>query len=76
MLTWAKLALVLLQVVNKIIGTLQQDKYINIGYDRAIAEQAALILKRNTYANQAMEAINALDANATDKLLQQLEPET
>lgn len=74
MLTWANLALVLLQVVNKILGMLQQDKLIDAGYEKAIAEQAALILKNNQYAKQVMASVIAMSSDDTDKLLHSLEP--
>lgn len=74
MLTWAKLVLVLLQVVNAILKTLQQDKLINTGYEKRIAEEAAKILKSNQYAKQVMASINAMHDDAVDDLLHQLEP--
>ena len=72
--SWGALVLTLLQVANKIFAYLQQDKLIDAGYDKAIAENAAQILKNSAYAKQVMSNINALSDDDTDKLLRDLEP--
>lgn len=76
MKTWSLIILAALQVVNYILGRLQSQKEFDAGYNKAIAEEAAKILKSNQYAKQAMANINSLSADDTDKLLQQLEPKT
>lgn len=71
---WGAIILAVLQFINGILKGSQDGKLIDAGYQKAIAEQAALILKRNIYAKEVMASINALDANGVDKLLQDLEP--
>lgn len=74
MLNWAKIALLLLQVADKIISYLQERKLINQGYDKAIAENAANILRKSQYAKEIMANIDGLSGDAVDKLLRDLEP--
>lgn len=47
---------------------------MDAGYDKRIAEEAAVILKNSKYAKQVMERINSMSPDNVDKLLQSLEP--
>ena len=72
--SWGAFILAVLQFVNKLFSGLQERRMIDAGYDKAIAENAAQILKSSMYAKQVMANINALSDDDTDKLLQSLEP--
>lgn len=74
MLTWAKIALLLLQLADKLFDWLQAQKYRDEGFQKAMAEHAAAILRKSEYAKEVMARVSNLDAAATDKLLRDLEP--
>ena len=74
MLTWAKFALLLLQVAERLISSLQQQKSFDAITDRAIAELAATILKRSAHAKEIMQRVNGLSPDAVDASLRELEP--
>lgn len=71
---WGAIILAVLQLANYLLGRVQNQKLIDQGYEKRIAEEAATILKGNQYAKQVMASINGFDDDATDKLLQSLEP--
>lgn len=71
---WGAIILAVLQLANYLLGRVQNQKLIDQGYEKRIAEEAALILKSNQYARQVMSAINGYDDPAIDKLLRELEP--
>ena len=73
-MNWGLLILAALQFANYILGRLQDQKLIDQGYQKRIAEEAAQILKNNQYAKQVMSNINALNDDDADKLLRSLEP--
>lgn len=72
--SWGALILTVLQFLNKLFNGLQNQKLIDAGYDKAIAEQAALLLKNSKYSKEVMAKINAMSPDDVDKLLQKLEP--
>lgn len=74
MVTWAKIALMVLQIAEYIIGYLQKKGYVEEGYNKAVAEANARMLKDNQHAKEIMQRVNNLDSDATDKLLRELEP--
>lgn len=71
---WGAIILAVLQLANYLLGRVQNQKLIDQGYEKRIAEEAALILKDNQYAKQVMAAISGYDDPAVDKLLRELEP--
>lgn len=71
---WGAIILAVLQLVNLLISRVQNQKLIDQGYQKRIAEEAAKILKDNEYAKQVMAAISGYDDPAVDKLLRELEP--
>lgn len=62
-------------MADRFIGDLRDRGLINEGYDKAIAETTANILRRSQYAKSVMESVSGLSADDTDKLLQSLEPD-
>lgn len=74
MFAWAQIALLLLQLANKLFDWLQAQKYRDEGFQKAMAESAAEILRKSDYAKEVMARVSNLDAAATDKLLRDLEP--
>lgn len=74
MITWARIALLALQLANKLFDFLQAQKYRDEGFQKAMALEAAEILRKSTYAKEVMARVSNLDAAATDKLLRDLEP--
>lgn len=74
MFTYAKIALILLQLANKLFDWLQAQKYRDEGFQKAMAEEAAAILRKSNYAREVMARVSNLDAAGTDKLLRDLEP--
>lgn len=73
-MTYAKIILVVLQLIDRIVDYLRDNKLIDEGYDKAIAETSASILRKSAYAKSVMETISGLSADDTDKLLQSMEP--
>lgn len=71
--SWGALILAVLQFAVKLYSGLQDKKLIDAGYDKAIAESAAQILKNNTYAKQVMANITAMSDSDVDNVLRQLE---
>ena len=52
MLTWGSIILIVLQVVNKILDNVKDDKAFQAGYGKAIAEQNAKMLASSKYAKR------------------------
>lgn len=71
---WGAIVLAILQLAVTIYSRLQDKKLIDAGYDKAIAENAAQILKNSKYAKQIMANVNNLSPSDVDNILQQLEP--
>lgn len=71
---YIELALLLLRLANLIIDWARKQKYITEGYDKAIAEQTAAILKKTDHANKVMSDITRLNEDDVDSLLHTLEP--
>jgi hypothetical protein len=73
-MTWVSLALALLKFVNAIMTWARERELISEGYDRAIAEQAASILKKTEAGKAILERVNALSDDDVDAELRGLEP--
>lgn len=69
-----KIVLILLQLADKLFSGLHDKGLIEEGHARAVAEANAKMLEKNQYAKEIMQRISSLDADATDKLLHELEP--
>lgn len=73
-MTYVKLALAILSFVNSLIDWARKQGYVNEGYDKAIAEHTAAILKKTNHANKVMAEITRLNEDDVDSLLHSLEP--
>jgi len=69
----ANIVLLLLKIIDGLTSYLYQQKYQDIGYDKAMAEMTASTLKRSEYANKIMAKISNLDNDAVDDFLQRIE---
>ena len=74
MITAAKVALLLLKWADMLFDYLRAQKYRDEGFQKAMAEHAAAILRKSDYAKEVMARVSDLDAAGTDKLLRDLEP--
>lgn len=74
MITWAEIILALLKLVNLIMGAVDREKWIAAGRDAEIAKASASILAKTNYAKQIREKIDAMDDQAIDDALRDLEP--
>lgn len=72
-MSWIKLAILLLQLANKIVQWGQEKRLITEGEDREIARQNAEMLKRSQAAKQILAEVSALPDNAVDDLLRGLD---
>ena len=73
-MTWVSLALALLKFVNLIMTWARESELISKGYDQAIAEQSAAILKKTEAGKAILERVNALSDDDVDAELRGLEP--
>lgn len=67
---WIALAFTALKFI---LGILAKNE-LNASREQELAEIAAEVLRRNKFAKQVMEQINAMDDKAVDDLLHRLEP--
>lgn len=74
MVTYAKIALTLLQLVEWLVNYLQKQKYYDEGYDKAVAEINAKMLRKSEYAKKLAEHFSSMPADAVDDFLRELEP--
>lgn len=71
-MTWASIALLLLQIANKIVSYLQEQKLMDAGKDAEIARVSAAILAKTEFAKQTRERILDMSRPDLDVLLDQL----
>lgn len=74
MFSWLSLALTLLKIVQSIINWAHDQKLIDEGYDKAIAEASQAILVKTQAGKAIMEKVNAMSAAEVDAGLHGLEP--
>lgn len=74
MLGWAKIALLLLQVVDKIVTYLQEQKFIDQGIQQEIARTSASIQSKMEKKREIEKAVEKLDESVVDQQLRDLEP--
>lgn len=71
--TWGKIILVLLNLAESLMRIGQENKWIGIGEQRAIAAANAKQLRMNEYANQALSEFTAMPESQRDDFLRSLE---
>lgn len=74
MLTWASLALALLQAVNAIMDYVNAGQAKQAGTDAEIAKVSASILAKTAAGKAILEKVNALSDSDVDAQLIGLEP--
>jgi hypothetical protein len=71
---WIKLAVLLLQLANKIVNWAHDQGKIDEGRQQAIGEMALAIAARVRSRDQIMEQVNAMSDSDVDDGLRGLEP--
>lgn len=74
MFDWIKIALLLLDIVDKIVNWTREQNMINQGRDEEIARATAAILSKTEYAKNVRAKIASMDDKAVDAALRDLEP--
>lgn len=73
-MSWLSLILTILKVVNAFMDWANREKLMQAGYDKAIAEASAAILKKTAAGRAMMEKVNAMSPEEVDAGLRDLEP--
>ena len=73
-MTWGRIILLVLQVVNLLVTWAQRKGLIQEGYDKAIAEITREIFRKTEHARQVKEKIDAMSDSEVDAALVALEP--
>jgi hypothetical protein len=71
---WVSLALALLKFVSSLLTWARERELISEGYDKAIAEQSAAILRKTDAGKKILEKVNAMSPSEVDSGLRDLEP--
>lgn len=74
MFDWVKIALLILQLVDKLLDWARDQRLIQQGRDEEIARATASILAKTEYAKNVRDKIAQMDAGAVDAALRDLEP--
>jgi hypothetical protein len=74
MFTWAEIILAALKLINAIMGAVNQDKWTQAGYDKAIAEISTEILRKTSVGKAMLEKVNAMSDADVDAEFRGLEP--
>ena len=74
MFDWIKIALLLLDIVDKLVNWAREQNLINQGRDQEIARATAAILAKTEYAKNVRAKIASMDDKAVDDALRDLEP--
>ena len=74
MFDWVKIALLALDIVDKLVNWARSQNLINQGRDEEIARATAAILAKTEYAKNVRAKIAAMDDKAVDAALRDLEP--
>jgi hypothetical protein len=69
---WGKIILLGLELLNRLFGYFQEQKWIQEGEDRAIARASAEIMRKSNYAKQALEEFASKPDAAVDDFLRGL----
>lgn len=73
-MTWLSLIIAVLKVVSAIMDWVNREELMQAGYDQAIAEVSAAILKKTVAGRAMMEKVNAMSDAEVDAGLRGLEP--
>jgi hypothetical protein len=73
-MSWVSLALALLRFVSSLLTWARERELISEGYDKAIAEQSAAILRKTDAGKKILEKVNAMSPSEVDSGLRDLEP--
>jgi hypothetical protein len=73
-MSWVSLALALLKFVSSLLTWARERELISEGYDKAIAEQSAAILRKTDAGKKILEKVNAMSPSEVDSGLRDLEP--
>lgn len=74
MISWVEIVLLLLKVARAILEQINQDKWVQAGYDKAIAEAAQDVLVKTRAGKAILEKVNAMSDKDVDDALHGLEP--
>lgn len=70
---WVGIVLAVLQFANRLLAYGQQQGWVKEGQDRFVALTAAEILRKTTYAKEALEQAGVLTSTELDDKLRDLE---
>lgn len=73
-MSWVSLALTLLKIVSTIMTWARERELIDKGYDQAVADAAAEIMKKTAAGKAMLEKVNAMSDSEVDDALRNLEP--
>lgn len=76
MIAWAKIILLGLQLLDRMLAYGQQQKWINEGKDAEIAKSATEVLRKTVYAQNALKEFSTDTDTAVDDFLRNLGRET
>jgi len=74
MFTWAKIALLALQVADMLVTLARSKQQMDAGADREIAKASASILAKTQAAKEVMVEVMGMKDDEVDKALKGLEP--
>lgn len=74
MFTYAKIALLLLQVVQMLVNLARSKQLMDVGADREIAKASASILLKTQAMKSVMAEVTAMSSDQVDQALKGLEP--
>jgi hypothetical protein len=72
--TWASIILAVLKLVNILMTSAQQNKWLTLGEERAIAAASAEVLRKVSVAQEVWDEVSKMDEKLVDDLLRSLEP--
>lgn len=73
-MSWLSLALTLLKIASTIINWARERELIDQGYDQALAQVAAEIMRKTAAGKAILEKVNAMSDKEVDDALRGLEP--
>lgn len=74
MLAWAQIGLALVKLANLVLGLIHDKQQMDAGTDKAIAIEAASILKKTQTAKEVMAQVEGMTEAQVDAALKELEP--
>lgn len=73
-MTWASIILAVLRLANSVLTVVQQNKWISVGEEQAIAKMGAEIARRAQISEEVWNEVRNLGEEQIDDLLRSLEP--